>query len=79
MSENDLEVRKWEAGVREWEYKWFGCSQEAGRMPGTVKSADIISVAVHGEYSACQREICSKNLVFCAFFPVMGSCFLYVL
>lgn len=59
-----------------------GCSQEVGRMPETVKSADVISVAVNEDYSACQRDICSENLIisiscFLFFFAVMDSCFLF--
>ncbi len=63
-----------------WERKWFGFSQEVGKMPGTVISDDVISVAVNEEYSACQRDICYQNLVFCAhFFAAMGSSFLCLL
>lgn len=48
-----------------------GCSQEVGRMPETVKSADVISAAVNEDYSACQRDICSENLI------ISISCFLF--
>lgn len=48
------------------------CSQDVGRMPGIAISADVISVAVNAEYSSCQRDICSENLVFRAFLRYHG-------
>lgn len=72
------------ASQEEAEERGMGCSQEVGRMPETVISADVTSVVVHEEYSACQRDICSGHLDFRGFFffpalAVMDSCFLYLL
>lgn len=57
-----------ETGERVLDFKCFGCSLEGGILPGTVRSADVISVAVNEEDSVSQKDICSKDLISPAFF-----------